>query len=303
VALSFGAAKAQNYISFDVPGSTLTNAVGINDDGAVVGSYNDSAGKRHGFLLQDGKFTSIDYPGAVWTQAYAINSHGDIVGCRVDDPTRIPNLVGCHGFLLRQGVFTSLDYPGKYGLIASRINDAGQIIGCNHDDDGPGGVLMDDMHGFLFSDGNFTQLSMPNSMNNGLTADGSTIAGLVTTNGVTHGYLASNDIVMIFDFPFSTSTQAWDMSPSGDMVAGQYTDAAKKVHGFVLRLDDSIATFGLTPQSLTGPFEFISIDYPGATSTIALGLNSRGDVIGSYRDSAGTLHGFLVNLRRHHQLE
>ena len=211
IAISFGTAKAdETFTSFDFPGATSTSASGINANRAVVGWYVDSAGKTHGFLIKDGNFTSIDYPGAVYTQAWGINSQGDIVGCRVDDATRIANSIGCHGFLLHQGAFKSVDYPGKYGAIPTRINDAGQIVGCNHDDDGPGGEMMDDMHGFLFSNSNFTQLSTKVTMNYSLTADGNVTAGVVTTNGVTHGYLASNDTVMPFDFPFSTLTVPYD---------------------------------------------------------------------------------------------
>jgi probable HAF family extracellular repeat protein len=306
-ALSFGTAmRAQTFVSFDVPGSTSTAAVGINNDGAVVGNYADSAGKVHGYLLKDGNFTTIDYPGALKTAAIGINSQGDIVGTHYEDATRIANSIGAHGFLLQQGVFTTIDYPGKFGTIPARINDAGQIVGCNHDDDGPGGMMLADMHGFVFSDGNYTQLSMQDTMNYAVTADGSITAGMMkevpAMTSPFRGFIASNDVVVRFDFPFSTSTQVYDMSPSGDEVVGNYTDAAKKVHGFLLRLGDSIATFGLNPQQgLTGPFEFVTIDYPGATATNANGLNSRGDVVGSYVDSTGKTHGFLLNRGRRDQ--
>jgi hypothetical protein len=60
----------------------------------------------------------------------------------------------------------------------------------------------------------------------------------------------------------------------------------------LLRLGDSIANFRENPQSgMTGSFTFISIDYPGATTTNAYGLNSRGDVVGRYVDSAGHTRG------------
>jgi probable HAF family extracellular repeat protein len=297
-ALSLGTTvSAQTYISFDVPGSTYTSGLGINADGAVVGRFVDSAGNSHGYMLKEGKFTTIDYPGAVFTNVWGINSLGDIVGVHYEDPTKIANSVGAHGFLLRQGVFTPLDYPGKFGLIPSRINDAGQVVGCNHDD-GPSTGLLMGMHGFLFSNNNWSQLNMDMTMHNGLTADGSVIAGLIGNDAGTYrGYLASNGVVVPFDFPFSTSTQPWDISPSGDTVVGFYTDTANKTHGFLLLLGglgESIATFGLNPQlALTGPFAFVSIDYPGATSTFAYGINSRGDVVGRYVDSAGNTHGFF----------
>jgi probable HAF family extracellular repeat protein len=299
-AFSFGAAMAaETFISFDAPGGTSTTASGVNASGAVVGWYSDSGGKTHGFLLQDGKFTTIDYPGAVYTDARGINSQSDIVGCHIEDATRIAGSIGCHGYLLRQGVFTPVDVPGKYGAIPARINDAGQIVGCAHDDDGPGGTMMDDMFGFMFSNGNSTMLSTKATMNYSLMPDGGVTTGNVTMNGVTHGYLADNDTVAPFDFPFSTVTNSYDMSPSGDEIVGAYRDSAKVVHGFLLRLGDSMSTFGVNPQfGMTGRFNFVTIDYPGATSTQTFGINSRGDVVGSCLDAAGKRHGFFLSRGR-----
>jgi hypothetical protein len=37
------------YVAIDVPGSTSTAALGINDDGVIVGSYADKQGVDHGF--------------------------------------------------------------------------------------------------------------------------------------------------------------------------------------------------------------------------------------------------------------
>jgi uncharacterized membrane protein len=37
------------YIAIDVPGSTSTSALGINDDGLIVGDYTDKQGNVHGF--------------------------------------------------------------------------------------------------------------------------------------------------------------------------------------------------------------------------------------------------------------
>src|SRR4029077_12995579 len=37
------------YIAIDVPGSTSTTVLGINDDGMIVGTYSDKLGVDHGF--------------------------------------------------------------------------------------------------------------------------------------------------------------------------------------------------------------------------------------------------------------
>ena len=40
-------------------------------------------------------------------------------------------------------------------------------------------------------------------------------------------------------------------------------------------------------------FTFASVDVPGATNTLATGINARGSIVGIYFDSAGNEHGFL----------
>lgn len=42
------------------------------------------------------------------------------------------------------------------------------------------------------------------------------------------------------------------------------------------------------------PPRFTSIDFPEAVTTTAFGMNSEGDVVGSYKDAAGKRHGFLL---------
>jgi hypothetical protein len=66
----------------------------INPQGDIAGSYIDSSGNTHGFVLSKGKFTTIDVPGAVLTEASGINPRGDIVGDYIDSSGND------HGFLL-----------------------------------------------------------------------------------------------------------------------------------------------------------------------------------------------------------
>jgi probable HAF family extracellular repeat protein len=42
-------------------------------------------------------------------------------------------------------------------------------------------------------------------------------------------------------------------------------------------------------------YDFQTIDFPGAVSTFAFGLNNCGEVVGFYFDAAGTQHGFLFS--------
>jgi len=84
-----------SFLSFDVPGSTLTQAWDVNPQGDVVGHYRDSSG-IHGFLRdENGDFTTLNFRGSNNTQARGINARGEIVGWYADSSgTR-------HGFLAR----------------------------------------------------------------------------------------------------------------------------------------------------------------------------------------------------------
>src|SRR6188472_4285839 len=44
---------------------------------------------------------------------------------------------------------------------------------------------------------------------------------------------------------------------------------------------------------------FTSIDFPGAFSTNASGINDRGDIVGSYQDANFVFHGFLYDGRHY----
>jgi hypothetical protein len=64
---------------FVVPGSLVTNVLGINKRAAIVGQTL-IAGKLQGFLLDGGVVVLIDVAGSTLTAAHGINSRGDIVG-------------------------------------------------------------------------------------------------------------------------------------------------------------------------------------------------------------------------------
>jgi probable HAF family extracellular repeat protein len=57
--------KTKKFTDIKIKGGTLVEPSGINDKGAVVGTYTDSAGVAHGFLLVGKKLTNLDPPGVV----------------------------------------------------------------------------------------------------------------------------------------------------------------------------------------------------------------------------------------------
>jgi uncharacterized membrane protein len=270
------------FSSIDPPGSVYTVPQGINEPGDISGGFIDARG-AHGFLLRDGKMTAIDYPGAAWTWARGINAQGDIVGDygRPDEPLPPipPNALAQHGFRLsRMGQFVPLHYPGHLYEIPQGITSTGIVLGCYHDHD-----FMASMHGFTRSREGFVAFSVPSSMHNGATPDGSRIAGLYNDleTGLRHGYLLDHGRFVPFDVPDSTLTEAWDINPEGDVV-GVYRDRSGQFHGF-LRDEHG---------------RFTSFDFPGSTNTGARGINAQGDIVGWYDDSAGTRRGFVARPRQ-----
>jgi probable HAF family extracellular repeat protein len=132
-----------------VPGATSTfGAVGINNLGTIVGSYNVGA-VSHGFVLTGTCFTTIDVPDAVQTFVRGINDAGDLVG-RYDTADHI-----LHGFLqTADGRFQTLDFPtATIETVAGAINARGEIVGRTTTATGT--------HGFLFKDGRFRQIDFP----------------------------------------------------------------------------------------------------------------------------------------------
>jgi probable HAF family extracellular repeat protein len=112
------------FTTIDYPNATLSRCWGINNNGEIVGEYNDAAGTTHGFLLSGGKFTSITYPRATYTEALGNNLAGQIVGrYRLADGST-------HGYLLSNGTYTSIDYPNASSTWwVGGINDNGEITG------------------------------------------------------------------------------------------------------------------------------------------------------------------------------
>ena len=80
------------------------------------------------------------------------------------------------------------------------------------------------------------------------------------------------------DFPgFASVNGPLSINNGGD-IAGFYDDSNGALHGYVL---------------LNGG-DFTSVDFPGSIGTMAMTINDRREVVGTYWDAAGFQHGFLL---------
>ncbi|MBO0684928.1 MAG: hypothetical protein J2P45_17395, partial [Candidatus Dormibacteraeota bacterium] len=150
-----------HFVRFEVPGSSLTFAIGLNNREQVVGYYDDAAGATHGFLRdQRGRITTIDVPGALNSENFAINDQGQIVGTYSVQPSPpgSPGTFGPQIGFLRdaRGKFTTLRFPGSIYTEAHDINNLGQVVG--EWGDTAGGI-----HGFRWDKGRFTSIDVPGS--------------------------------------------------------------------------------------------------------------------------------------------
>jgi probable HAF family extracellular repeat protein len=141
-----------NFTTLADPAGAGALALGINDAGQIVGLYDDSLSREHGFLLSGGTYTPLDDPlaAAGSTVASGINNKGLIVGSFDDSGGQ------SHGFFFN-GAFDTLDDPsaGSSGTFAKGINDLGWIVGSYYDSLGH-------QHGFLTGDGShYTNVDDP----------------------------------------------------------------------------------------------------------------------------------------------
>jgi hypothetical protein len=127
---------AGTFTTFDPPGSTFTNPVGITPAGAIAGYYFDAGNLIHSFLrAPDGTLTTFNPPGATCSLstsnpcsiANGINPAGVITGDYQDASNTF------HGFLrARGGTFTTFDFPGLHVHHSLRHQRGGGDHGTIH---------------------------------------------------------------------------------------------------------------------------------------------------------------------------
>jgi probable HAF family extracellular repeat protein len=109
--------QGSTFTAINFPGSSNTEAWGINNADQVVGSYAGTDGHTHGFLWDAGTFTTIDVTGAQITSLTGIDNFGDIVGEFLGSDNK------AHGVVINGGVQHPFDAPGATNTLGWRIND------------------------------------------------------------------------------------------------------------------------------------------------------------------------------------
>jgi hypothetical protein len=308
---------APTFATFDAPaaGTTLnqgTFPVSIDTAGDVAGMYFDGNNAFHGFVRSAaGTITEFDVPGAPTTIGHrgtvpmSMNAGGDITGFYVD-----ANDVR-HGFVraAASGAITGpIDVPGAgasalQGTVPLSIDTAGDITGFYLDSGGT-------FHGFVRA-ANGTITAPINAPGAGTGPNGKVsfrgtlpmsinasedIAGIYSdTNGAYHGFVytagSATPGFTTFDAPGAGTagiipgTAALSINAGGD-TSGIYTDASGARHGFLR----------IAAGTITAP-----IDAPAAATTgmfsgtILVSINTSGEITGTFVDTNGVFHAFLLS--------
>lgn len=187
-----------------VPATTGTTCYGINNGGQIVGSYLDSSGTVHDFLLDAGTLTEINTPGPAVPNG-GINNRGQVVGTYQTAGT-----TQC--FLWDRGVLQAINAPDITSASCFDLNEQGQIAGAFVDSSGISGSLLD--HGVLTSIPLFLFTIAATSIN-----DRGQSVGLFFDNSVTRGFFFDKSTPAPITLPVSDplfSTVA--INNSGDLV-------------------------------------------------------------------------------------
>ena len=261
-----------NIISIDVPGSTSTNAIGIDNAGQIVGSY-VSGGHTHGFIDTNGVFKTIDVPGSSSTQPTGINNAGQIVGF----------YNGSSVFLDNKGTFSTINIPAanfssRFGIPQQvAINDAGQIVGTTSD-----------ARAFLYSNGKVTFIPPLFSLNPFNVANSVNDAGAIAGAAAQITVGATATVFLNGSYVFNSGGDedtAYGINNAGDIVF----NSGNKGGGIGLPATFLVKNGVLNPLP---PFPVFPHG-PDFFAGFARGLNDSDQIVGTYLGSAGD-HGFLA---------
>jgi hypothetical protein len=171
------------FTEYNVPNSSSTIPLGINNLGNFCGSLVSTDGSQPAFLNVAGNVTRFTVPDATATLAYSINSTNQVVGYYIDAAGVL------HGYLrASDGTLTfPVDAVGSTQTILFANNDANWGVGRYVDSSGVTHGLFfqtpDDIRTFDFPGAaGFTSL-------NGVNQDGYVSGRYLDSAGIAHGFL------------------------------------------------------------------------------------------------------------------
>ena len=237
-------------------------AWGVNNAGAVVGSFFTSDGAEHGFLYSNGNyttFTQLDAPGAEGTAAFGVSNNGIVVGQVQESSSDI-------GFTYdisteQYSTFSLPGLPAGATFVPFGINDSDEVVGSYV---GPPTIT-------------------PNPGGGGVTVTfGPTYTFLYTLGSSSYTLLPQDPDAVVGPLEGTLGSGINDV---GDL-AGNYTVDGDVGFGFLpfAYLDGAYVNFSV----------FLPSD-PSVDNSGADGINNLGDIVGYYSSAPdGEFEGFLA---------
>lgn len=279
LACPVGAASLPGYDlwSYSQPGAPVTGFRDIDNAGNVVGYFQTdalAASTAHALRIVGGVAQVVDPPGSLADRrAFGIADNGSFAGSFADAS-------GQHGFVFDATTagFTVVDVPWAASATTIRaLNNAGDI-GGEYDAAGMG-------RGFVRIGGVFWAVDVPGAMQTsvrGLDDAGRLVGYYADAAGMLHGFLSNDGVAFdVIDRPGAFSTLIGGLNAGGVLVGASLGGPGSP---------DTVPASGFLWQAGV----FLPLDVLGAVSTIPLGINDRGQIVGEYIDASGTHFGFIA---------
>ena len=242
--------------------------------------------------------------GCLFSLGTGINNIGQVTGYRIVNNMPVGFICSPDGTLVTftGSLIASSTYTGG-------INNAGQVVGYYSD---PNTTPV--VHGFLYSNGAITKLDYPNSASpTGTYTTTATRPTGINNSGEIVGYYTA-EVTPVGggdqtsqDLPFSYINGAYKPLPSFPVQGSTFVQTLPQ------GVNDSGVVVGnyngLDANNNTLPFQgylydpnssspWATVNYPGAKSTCAYGINNTGQIVGTYSSSTtclGGTVGFVAN--------
>ena len=313
---------------FQIPESVSTEGWNINQDGSIVGHYDTTDGRRHGFIArvidQDDEppvptpsefhyvFETIDVPGVELLTLTASSDFEDYAGA-----TRSADGKKTVAFTLIDGVFQTYDFPGSKNTYFYALGNDGRAAGHYEDSEGL-------HHGVVLINGQLRQFDFPGSVQTEIygisDATGALTGNFIDAAGVRRGFSGQR----IVQVPGASATYADFVNASGRLV-GSYVDAEGVYHPYALKHDGKFISIDLQ-QKVVNEFFFLhgindigvlvgrvkaagdvtrtyvgsfqhglhELRFPGSVVTEGWNINQDNSVVGNYVSQDGRRHGFIA---------
>ena len=190
--IGFTYAKGK-FTPVTITGALDVEANGINDKGQIVGTYFDSAGAEHGFVLTGKKLTTLNPPGVGSdATAWSINNSGVVAvyGLNTAGTAYVSFTTANLGKTYTAFAYTGKD-AGSLGTVIHKINDNGDIDGTYFDTNSEGkGVLFHSKTYYPFHDPNDCLAAPCSTRADGLNDTLGIVGRYSPSSGANVGYFA-----------------------------------------------------------------------------------------------------------------